>query len=607
MENVSHKRRIIITLIFISFIAVLLIIKITQLHFSSRVIVNNKNDVIKRGDIIDASGYPLAISVYKYSIFADPRKVTDPDTESLKLSSVLSMPQSEIKDLLTRDKHFVWIKRKADDSVINKIKELSLSGIYIKKEYARAYPEGMLASQVIGFVNVDNIGLEGIEYKYNDILLRADSSGQKEQKGLTVQLTLDRAIQYIAQKAINTYAGLVKPKKAVAVVYEIKTGKILALALYPQFHPEYFYNYDKSVLTCFSVVDAFEPGSTMKVFAAITLLEHLPDALKRTYICKGSVDVYDATIKCTKEHGKVTLNDIITYSCNAGIIQAMQPIKKEYVYQTLNRFGFGEKTGIQLPGESQGILRNLKQWSGLSKYSMAIGQEISVTSVQLVAAFGAIANNGIYMYPQIVNQIQNSNGEIVTNFFPKTKGKILNETIAKTILSMMHNVVIEGTGKKAYVAGYGTGGKTGTAQKSLPQGGYIPDAYVVSFVGIAPVDKPDICILVMFDEPAYGGSGGELAAPVFSDIVKRVLPLRGFGSVSVNPTQAKSMQYKPAKDDVLPNFIGQTDTRVLRQLINLQHEYPIQYIMKGSGKVVAQDPKPGVPLKKVTTITLVME
>jgi cell division protein FtsI/penicillin-binding protein 2 len=607
MENVSHKRRIIITLIFISFIAVLLIIKITQLHFSSRVIVNNKNDVIKRGDIIDASGYPLAISVYKYSIFADPRKVTDPDAESLKLSPILSMPQSEIKDLLTRDKHFVWIKRKTDDSVINKIKELSLPGIYIKKEYARAYPEGMLASQVIGFVNVDNIGLEGIEYKYNDILLRADSSGQKEQKGLTVQLTLDRAIQYIAQKAINTYAGLVKPKKAVAVVYEIKTGKILALALYPQFHPEYFYNYDKSILTCFSVVDAFEPGSTMKVFAAITLLEHLPDALKRTYICKGSVDVYDATIKCTKEHGKVTLNDIITYSCNAGIIQAMQPIKKEYVYQTLNRFGFGEKTGIQLPGESQGILRNLKQWSGLSKYSMAIGQEISVTSVQLVAAFGAIANNGIYMYPQIVNQIQNSNGEIVTNFFPKTKGKILNETIAKTILSMMHNVVIEGTGKKAYVAGYGTGGKTGTAQKSLPQGGYIPDAYVVSFVGIAPVDKPDICILVMFDEPAYGGSGGELAAPVFSDIVKRVLPLRGFGSVSVNPTQAKSMQYKPAKDDVLPNFIGQTDTRVLRQLINLQHEYPIQYIMKGSGKVVAQDPKPGVPLKKVTTITLVME
>lgn len=607
MENVSHKRRIIITLIFISIIAVLLIIKITQLHFSSKVIVNDKNDFIKRGDIIDANAYPIAISVYKYSIFADPRKVTDPDTEALKLSSILSMQQSEIKDLLTRDKHFVWIKRKVDDSIINKVKELSLPGIYIKKEYARAYPEGMLASQVIGFVNVDNIGLEGIEYKYNSILLSSDSSSQKEQKGLTVQLTLDRAVQYIAQKAINTYASQVKPKKAVAVVSEIKTGKILALAVYPQFHPEYFYSYDKSRLTPFSVVDAFEPGSTMKVFAAISILEHLPDALKRTYICKGSVDLYDTTIRCTKKHGKVTLNDIITYSCNAGIIQAMQQIKKEYLYQTLTRFGFGEKTGIQLPGESQGILRNPKQWSGLSKYSLAIGQEISVTSVQLVAAFGAIANNGIYMYPQIVNQIKNNNGEIITNFFPKTKGKILNETIAKTILSMMHNVVIEGTGKKAYVAGYGTGGKTGTAQKSFLQGGYIPDAYVVSFIGIAPVDKPDICILVMFDEPAYGGSGGELAAPVFSDIVKRVLPLRGVGYVTVNTTQAKSIQYKPVTDDVLPNFIGQTDTRVLRQLINLQHKYPIQYIMKGSGKVIAQDPKPGVPLKKVTSITLVME
>jgi len=607
MENVSHKRRIIITLIFISCIAVLLILKITQLHFSSRVIVNNKHDIIQRGDIIDANGYPLAVSIYKYSIFADPRKVIDPDAESLKLSSILAIPESEIKDLLTRDKHFVWIKRKVDDNVINKVKELSLPGIYVKKEYARAYPEGTLASQVIGFVNIDNIGLEGIEYKYNDVLLYTDSSGEKEQKGLTVQLTLDRAVQYIAQKAINTYAEKVKPKKAVAVVYEIKTGKIIALAVHPQFHPEYFYNYDKSVLTCFSVVDAFEPGSTMKIFAAITLLEHLPDALKRTYICKGSVDVYDATIKCTKEHGKVSLNDIITYSCNAGIIQAMQPVKKEYLYQTLTRFGFGEKTGIQLPGESQGILRNTKQWSGLSKYSMAIGQEISVTSVQLVAAFGAIANNGIYMYPQIVNQIKNHYGETVTKFFPKTKGKIVNETIAKTILSMMHNVVIEGTGKKAFVAGYGTGGKTGTAQKSLPQGGYIPDAYVVSFVGIAPVDNPDICILVMFDEPAYGGSGGELAAPVFSDIAKRVLPLRGFGSVTVNAMKAKPLQYKTFKEDVLPDFIGQTDTTALRKLINLQHKYPIQYIMKGKGKVVAQDPKPGVPLKKVTTITLVLE
>ncbi len=607
MENVSHKRRIILTLIFISTIAVLLIIKITQLHFSSRVIVNNKNDVVKRGDITDANGYPLAVSIYKYSIFADPRKVTDPETEALKLSSVLDMPQSVIKDLLTRDKHFVWIKRKVDDSVIAKIKELSLAGIYIKKEYARAYPEGTLASQVIGFVNVDNIGLEGIEYKYNDILLRADTSSPKEPKGLTVQLTLDRTIQHIAQKALNMFAVQVKPKKAVAVVYEIKTGKVLALALYPQFNPEYFYNYDKSILTCFSVVDAFEPGSTMKVFAAITLLEHLPDALKKTYICKGSVDVYDATIKCTKEHGKVTLNEIITHSCNAGIIQAMQQIKKEYLYQTLSRFGFGEKTGIQLPGESGGILRNPGQWSGLSKYSMAIGQEISVTSVQLVSAFGAIANNGVYMYPQIVNQIQNSDGHTVTAYFPKTKGKILNPTIARTLLSMMHNVVIEGTGKKAYVAGYGTGGKTGTAQKSLPQGGYIPDAYVVSFVGIAPVDNPDICILVMYDEPAYGGSGGELAAPVFAEIAKRVLPLRGFGSVAINTVHAQPSKYKSVINDVMPDFIGQPETSALRHLIQLQHEYPIQYIMKGKGKVVAQDPKPGVPLKKVSTITLVLE
>ncbi len=607
MENISHKRRILLTLVFVSFIAIILIFNVTRLHFSTKVIVQNKNDTIKRGDIVDANGYPLALSIYKYSIYADPRKVDNPEEVAQKLSSVIAIPYDELKDLLTRDKHFVWIKRKIDDAILQQVKQLSLHGIYYKKEYARVYPEGSMAAQVLGFVNIDNIGLEGIEYKYNDILLSGDSSRNEENKGLTVQLTLDREIQYIAQKTLNAYSEQVMPQRAIALVQEIKTGKILGLATYPQFNPETFYNYDKSILTCFSVVDSFEPGSTMKLFAAVTLLEHLPDVLQKTFICKGSIDVFDATIKCTKEHGRVNLNDIITYSCNAGIIQAMQYVKKDYLYQTLVRFGFGEKTGIQLSGESSGILRPPQTWSGLSKFSMAIGQELSVTSVQLVSAIAAIANKGIYMYPQIVNQIKNTNGNVVSAFFPRSKGKILNEHIAQTILLMMRNVVIEGTGKRAYVAGYGTGGKTGTAQKSTPQGGYIPNAYVVSFIGIAPLENPDICVLILFDEPHDGGSGGELAAPVFSDIVKRVLPLRGFGRETVKQQSPSQVAYKKKKSMYVPNFIGYKDTEALRELINIQQNYPIQYIMKGSGTVVSQNPQPGLPLTKVTTISLTLE
>ncbi|HQL44143.1 MAG TPA: penicillin-binding transpeptidase domain-containing protein [Spirochaetota bacterium] len=607
MENISHKRRILLTLVFVSFIAIVLIFNVTRLHFSRKVIVQNKNDTIKRGDIVDVNGYPLALSVYKYSIYADPRKVDNPEEVAQKLSSVITIPYDELKDLLTRDKHFVWIKRKIDDAILQQVKQLSLPGIYYKKEYARVYPEGSMAAQVLGFVNIDNIGLEGIEYKYNDILLSGDSSWNEENKGLTVQLTLDREIQYIAQKTLNAYSEQVMPQRGIALVLEIKTGKILGLATYPQFDPETFYNYDKSILTCFSVVDSFEPGSTMKLFAAITLLEHLPDALQKTFICKGSIDVFDATIKCTKEHGRVNLNDIITYSCNAGIIQAMQYVKKDYFYQTLVRFGFGEKTGIQLSGESSGILRPPQTWSGLSKFSMAIGQELSVTSVQLASAIAAIANKGIYMYPQIVNQIKNTNGNVVSAFFPRSKGKILNEHIAQTILLMMRNVVIEGTGKRAYVAGYGTGGKTGTAQKSTPQGGYIPNAYVVSFIGIAPLENPDICVLILFDEPHDGGSGGELAAPVFSDIVKRVLPLRGFGRETVKQQSPSQVAYKKKKSMYVPNFIGYKDTEALRELINIQQNYPIQYIMKGSGTVVSQNPQPGLPLTNVTTISLTLE
>jgi len=183
----------------------------------------------------------------------------------------------------------------------------------------------------------------------------------------------------------------------------------------------------------------------------------------------------------------------------------------------------------------------------------------------------------------------------------------LNEHIAQTILLMMRNVVIEGTGKRAYVAGYGTGGKTGTAQKSAPQGGYIPNAYVVSFIGIAPLENPDICVLILFDEPHDGGSGGELAAPVFSDIVKRVLPLRGFGRETVKQQSPSQVAYKKKKSMYVPNFIGYKDTEALRELINIQQNYPIQYIMKGSGTVVSQNPQPGLPLTKVTTISLTLE
>jgi len=604
MNQTVFNRRVLITGIIIVVIAAAFMYRLFNLHFSSKILLSPANSVkIKRGYIKDTNGDILAMSIEQNSVYANPSVIAEPEKTADILSRIVDVDRNRILERLKRDKRFVWIKRKVDDTTAKKIESLNIRGVGFKKEFLRVYPNGSMASQLLGFVGVDNHGLEGMEYKF-DGLLTGDSErdrlvkpDREIQQGYSVILTIDRLIQDTAEKALVNGVERSGARRGAAVVMEVSTGRILALAHAPTFNPEKFYSYPPWMLGNYSVVDSFEPGSTLKLFSMITILERNPDILKKTFTCDGEIKIGEITINCISTHGRVSCEDIIAYSCNVGQISAMKHIKKAHLYDTLKRFGFGSATGVEIPGESSGILRPYSGWSGLSKYSIAIGQEISVTSIQLTAAVSAIANRGVYMVPAVVEGIENERGQLIQRFYPRSRGKVVNEAVAARIMDMMKEVIRRGTGTLADLAHYRVGGKTGTGQKSMKRGGYIPDTYSASFVGVAPFNDPDVCILVLLDEPKLITSGGRGAAPVFAEIAGRILPYRGNASSikkAVDPGRSKKGAYwSRYTEKQVPDFRGLSHHQALQLLVKLQKNRPVTYTLQGKGRVTAQKPAPG--------------
>lgn len=604
-------RRIYITGLLIVGIACFFIVRLATLHFTDKIKLENSDTrTIRRGEIRDKEGYLLAISVERESLFANPEAIADPEKTATALARVLNLDRKQLREHLARKKRFVWIKRRLDGREIETVKALAIKGLHLRKEYQRVYPYGSLASNIIGFVGTDNQGLEGIEYKYDSVLNGRKWAGDQTDldvlRGHHVRLTIDRFIQHVAQREIAVTVEETRARQGIVVVYEIKTGRLLALARAPGFDPNRYWEYNAEARKNFSVVSAFEPGSMLKVIAAVSLLESVPTSLNDRYTCKGKIEIADTTINCTDVHGEVDLDKTIAHSCNVGMIEAMRRVRKDRFHDVLKRFGFGGTTGIDLPGESTGILRDVEEWSGLSKYSISLGQEIAVTSIQMVAAFAALANHGIYMVPAVIESFEKSDGTVLQRFYPRTRGRVVNEKIAGRILRMMKGVVDTGTGKKARTYYYEVAGKTGTAQKSMPRGGYYSDKYYASFIGIAPYSDPDICVLVMLDEPVRGTSGSMVAAPVFSRVVRRVLPYRGVKSETMpanEPLTARRISEKVSYTRV-PDLRGKRLHEALNILTAIQQKVPVSYRVYGTGTVFRQIPEPGIDMERNQKIIL---
>ena len=532
--TMRQNRRLTILIILLALVFSILVVRITKIMFFQKDILLANPNVqkgLERGFITDRGGEKLAISLETYSVYARPSEIEGKKGTAQALSNILSIPYEHILEQINSPRPFVWVQRQVDVKYNEALEQMDIKGVYLEKEFKRYYPFRQLASHVLGFAGVDQRGLEGIEYHFDDALLPKRAAGKTGtiptyRRGYTVVLTIDRYIQEIVEEELQEAYSSTGAQHISAIVMHPATGEILAMANQPSYDLNRFNQYSDDIKRNKAITDSFEPGSTFKIFIAATLMNQNLVNENDTFICNGSIDIHDVTIHDTDAHGEVAYRDVLERSCNVGMIKSVDRIDVAGLYEQLRGFGFGEPTGINLPGEARGILRNPKDWSGISKYMIAIGQEVSLTPLQLISAASALANGGLLMQPRIVKRIEKPDGSILKEYKPIQLRRVVEEDKADSILDILVGVLSDrGTGYKARLEGYTVAGKTGTAQiADTVKGGYMDDQFYASFVGFLPVPDPKLVILVTLDRPVGEIYGGQTAAPIFKNIVERIAP-----------------------------------------------------------------------------------
>ena len=601
-----------------------------------------------RGPIVDRRGTPLATSSAAESLFAQPRSVGDPVRVATRLARVLGMGERELHAMLTSPKSFVWIKRQLPPAQVDRVKSLREPGLGFVADPLRLYPNRELAAHVVGFEGADG-GLEGIERAWESQLagrpgraiVGRDALGrdvltqqvlQEPAPGHGVMLTLDTTIQYIAEREIDAAYRRTGSKAAMAVVLDPKSGDVLAVAIRPTFNPNTFTDASKDALRNRAITDPFEPGSTFKIIMAAAALEEgvvKPD--DRIYGENGSITIARTTIRDWKKQGWMTFTEVLQQSSNVGSIKVGMAIGKETYHRYMTAFGFGALTNVGLTGESRGLLRPPSRWSALSLPTMSIGQEISVTAMQMVASFAAIANGGVMMQPRLVRATFDAAGRELERAEPKPLRRVLSEATARTLMRIMVQIVDNGTGHAAAIAGYEVGGKTGTAQKMDPATKrYSHAPGVLSFVGVAPADDPKFVMLVMLDEPKNEKWGSEAAAPIFAAIGREVLRYLEVPPRDAQPLQIVTAQAHPGDLYAKPGTVsidtgatvvpvatdsGTADSALrmpdlrgkpLRQALATLAALRVDVELRGHGLVVAQLPDAGAALADDTAVRLTL-
>ena len=499
----------------------------------------------RRGDVVDVRGRPLAVSINAPSLFANAREVADPWNTSLALKEILGGSKEEYFEKLNGRRRYVWLKRKIDPEKRSRIEKLGIEGLGFVTESRRFYPKRELASSLVGFVGVDDAGMYGVEQSYQShmggrvgrIRIQRDAKGRSvhpearvlvaPKPGADIRLTIDEVLQYIVEKELSAQVRLVGARRAIGVMVEPHSGRILALASVPGFNPNTYKLYGSSLWKEPAIQEFYEPGSTFKLITAAAYID-AGESLSRKYFAENGSYQYGGgryTLHDHKKYGWLTAEQVIVKSSNIGTFKMARDVGEHRLYLMAHRFGFGRKTGVKFPGEARGILRSPEKWSKTSLAAVAIGQEVGVTPLQMVMAVAAVANGGLMPKPVLHDSIERKGKRALPVERPEFR-RVLSRPVAKRLGALMRKVVAEGTGRRAEIPGYGVAGKTGTAQKSLPgQRGYSRSNFIMSFVGFAPYENPRFALIVIFDEGrAPGGAwGGTVAAPVWRRIAWRAL------------------------------------------------------------------------------------
>jgi stage V sporulation protein D (sporulation-specific penicillin-binding protein) len=576
----------------------------------------------ERGEIIDRNGVPLATNISAPTVYVVPRQVKDPAATSEKLAAVLNIPKENAYRQITQGQSIIRIKegRKISHEKAKEIRALGLEGVYIGEDSKRHYPFGSYLSHVLGFSGVDNQGLMGLELYYDkelsgergSVKFYANAKGErmddmaddyeKPVDGLDLKLTIDTKIQTIIERELDIAEATYNPDGIIAIAMNPNNGKILGMSSRPTFDPANFRNVPQEVYNRnLPVWSSYEPGSTFKIITLAAALEEGKVNLEKEHFHDpGSVEVAGARLKCWKRggHGSQTFLEVVQNSCNPGFVELGQRLGKDTLFKYIKNFGFGQKTGIDLAGEGSGILFNLDRVGPVELATTAFGQGVSVTPIQQVAAVAAAVNGGILYKPFIAEElIDPVTKEVVMRNAPVEKRRVISEETSKEIRHALESVVAQGTGFRAFVDSYRIGGKTGTAQKAQ-NGRYLENNFIVSFMGFAPADDPEIVVYVAVDNPKGGlVFGGTISAPIVGSIMKD-----GLMAMGVKPRKdqiEKELRWPDTPPITIPDLTGLTKLEITEQMLNLKID------ASGEGDIVVrQSPEAGAKVKEGSTIRL---
>lgn len=584
----------------------------------------------ERKMILDRHGQKLAATIRVDSIYADPSKISDPEKAAARLSGILDVDRGRVRKLLARRGSFVWVARRVSPDQKQRVQDLGIEGIYTIPEPQRFYPHRELACHVLGFAGLDSQGLEGLELQYDSALKSVPRRflWNRDAKGASIYrengtpeavhadgaadlvLTIDSRIQNLAERELNEAVSQTGATSGMVIVMDIRTGEILAMANAPSYNLNTFGSYSADARRNRAVTDTFEPGSIFKPFVMAAALEEGVLSEKDSIYCEdGSYAIGGRTIREAqlKKFGDLSPGEIIKFSSNIGTVKVSEKLGKDALHRYLSSFGFGSRTGVDLPGEVGGIMRSAQDWKAVDFATISFGQGISVTGIQLAAAMSAIANNGVLMKPYIVKAMVDGNGTVMREFHPTPVRQVISPLTARRMTAMMTDVVEsdDGTGRAARVTSVAVAGKTGTSQKfdfTLRQ--YSSKQVITSFIGFFPAEEPRMTVLVVLDEPQKNRWGGVAAAPVFREISESILTrfnrdidltrlskLPVEPEMSIVPASAIPVLHErvhafdqPDREHFVPDFTGLS----LREVLQAGQDLGIDIRVTGSGWAVSQ-------------------
>ncbi|MDD2421638.1 MAG: stage V sporulation protein D [Heliobacteriaceae bacterium] len=579
----------------------------------------------KRGPIYDRNMRSLAVSVSVDSIVANPAEVRKSEREreiAQELAQVLEMDVEKVFALITKpNTGFVWVKRKVEPDKAAQLRQAQLPGIDFIPESKRYYEKGKLLAHVLGITDTDSQGIEGLELLFDEqlrglpgkIVAEYDADNRELPQaehmfirpvdGHGLVLTIDETAQYIIERELDKLERECKPKGATVIVMEVKTGRILGLANRPSFDPNERDKYSGAYRRNRAINDCYEPGSTFKIVTAAAAMEEGTVKDSDRFFDPGYAQVGKQRVKCWKDggHGSQTFAEVVQNSCNTGFVNIGMNLGAEKFYDYLLAFGFGSPTGITLNGEEGGVLVPRKAIKPIDVATMSIGQANAVTPLQLITAAAAVANGGKLMKPQLVEKIVDPQGAVLQTFEPVMVRQVVSQETAQRLNLILETVVSKGTGRNAFIEGHRVGGKTGTAQKIKPGGGYLEGEYVASFIGLAPANDPAVICLVVIDAP-QGGTyfGGLVAAPVFRAVMTDVLRHLGI------PPQVNTGDLPAAVEDRVEGAVVPLVTGInLSEAEDKLRRVGLGIATEGFGtKVVDQLPKPGEKVLPNTAVIL---